>query len=83
MTHVLIVNSNGVLSAMPSLKEFEENYFVTDEKVFGAVHCDADVAALIYQERQRIRVLTPELPGPVKEKEWLYIGVLDGRVALC
>lgn len=83
MTHVLIVNSNGTLSAMPTIAEFQANEYVTEDTTYGMVHCDADVAAMIFQERQRIRVLAPGLPGPTSEIQSLYIGVVEGRVTLC
>jgi len=82
MKCVLIVNPCGMLSAMPTLEDFNKLGFETDGKVFGEVEVSEADAALVYQERSRIRVLLPDLPGLITEPAWLYLTVIRGEVRL-
>lgn len=79
---VLIVNRCGLLSAMPTVEEYQTHAYETGDKVFGEVVVDDVDAALIFQERARIRVLIPELPGLVSEPGWRYITVVKGQIKL-
>lgn len=82
MKRVLIVNKCGLFSALPTLDEYVKHDYSTEDKVLGIVEVSDQDAALIFQERLRIKVLLPELPKPIKGEQWLYIAVVNGRIVL-
>lgn len=79
MKRVLIVNKDGLLSALPTEAEFRRLEFMADDRfLIGWVVVADAVAAAIQQEAGRVKVLMPELPGPVDGESWLYVAVVDG-----
>ncbi len=80
MKRVLIVNSCGLLSAMPTVEEFERLAFPTENCVYGVVEVSEDDAATIYANRTKVKVLLPSLPAP--NEPGVYIAVLNGRVEI-
>jgi hypothetical protein len=82
MKRVLIVNKCGLLSALPTEKEFCFLDFETENKIFGLVEVTDEDAAKIHQESTRVRVLMPDLPKPERRGAWLYVAVVKGRLVL-
>ncbi len=81
MQRVLIVNKDGLLSALPTVAEFRRMDFMQDERfLVGAVVVEDAVAASIQQKAGQVRVLMPELPGPLEEQGWLYVAVVEGAL---
>lgn len=81
---VLIVNEDGLLSSLPTVREYNAgDYDFPWAKTLGVVLCHETVAALIYKERARVRVSAPGLPeiGEVPGS-WLYIAVVNGSIVL-
>lgn len=79
MTHVLIVNRDGVLSAMPTLAEFHVNEYITEGMLFGGVTVSPEIAEMVYVNRARVRVLAPDLPLP-DENENVFVAVQGGEL---
>jgi hypothetical protein len=82
MRRVMIVNRCGLLSAMPTLKEFEALAFTTKDKYVGEVEVSDKIASMIHQESTNVRVLLPGLPKPRKREGWRYVSVVKGEVVL-
>ena len=75
---ILIVNADGLFSALPSLQEYKDNNFVVTNKVVGKVQVQVSDIATIFDNKDHIRVLLPELPPPVQGEDLLYISVVKG-----
>lgn len=79
MKRVLIVNMDGLLSALPTVAEFRRLEFMADDRfLMGLVIVADEVVAAIQQEAGRVKVLMPELPKPVQGESWLYVAVVEG-----
>jgi hypothetical protein len=84
MKCVLIVNSDGMLSALPTVEEFQAKDFFTDGREHGIVEVSEEDAGKVFmaqQERRSVRVLLPNMKlTPVPSA--LYVAVVNGRVQL-
>jgi hypothetical protein len=84
MKRILIVNRDGLLSALPTVPEYLRLDFQNDTERFliGAVQVTDAVATAIQSQTGRVRVLMPELPPPLPESGWLYVAVVNGALIL-
>ncbi len=81
MRRVLIVNRCGLLSALPTLAEYQAMQFITDDMLKGIVEVSDDVANMIYGQLGRVKVLAPMLPK-ANESDCLYVAIVGGRLIL-
>lgn len=76
---MLIVNRDGTLSALPTLQEWKENAYQSDERfITGLVKVSTEDVNRIYAVRNLVRVLMPGLPEQSEEPGWYYTIVVQG-----
>ncbi|TKT89463.1 hypothetical protein [Dyadobacter frigoris] len=79
-THVLIVNLDGQLSAMPTVQEYHKNHYSIKNMHRGLVRVSPELEALVFENRDVIRVLGPKLPPVLNVPGWIYVAVVDSTL---
>lgn len=81
MRRVLIINRCGLLSALPTLAEYHDMQFITDDMIKGIVEVSDDVVKMVFGQLGRVKVLAPMLPKDI-EPDCLYVAIVGGRLIL-